>query len=154
VSSQTYPGPFRSRWVVSAPAAGRMPKSESSNAKAIARSVQYLPHLGRRQCSEFPFQFYRGDCLDLLKMKRTGFRNVLGILNSQRLPRSEVVWRRTVTRSSSSGAGLPVSNSAGRTFAVIPKSVIQTSPGAYAGHPRSPGDRASSRPQEQPGCKR
>src|SRR5437588_12148461 len=55
------------------------------------------------------------------------------MLNSQRLPRNEVVWRRRVTRSSSSGAGLPVRRKAGRTLAAIPKSVIQTSPGFTLG---------------------
>src|SRR6266487_4629074 len=51
------------------------------------------------------------------------------MVSSQRLPRSAVVCSKTVTRSSSSGAGSPVRSSAGRTLAAIPKSTIQTSPG-------------------------
>src|SRR5687767_1277893 len=54
------------------------------------------------------------------------------MFNSQRLPRSAVVCKRTVTRSSSSSAGAPVSNNAGRTLAAMPKSTIQTSPGVSA----------------------
>src|SRR6266446_5647173 len=50
------------------------------------------------------------------------------MFNSQRLPRSEVVCSKTVTRSSSSTAGSPVRSSAGRALAAIPKSAIQTSP--------------------------
>src|SRR5207244_5833634 len=57
----------------------------------------------------------------------------LGTLNSQRLPRNAVVWSRTVTRSSSSSAGLPVNKRAGRTLAAIPKSISQTSPLFTAG---------------------
>src|SRR5207249_5596731 len=45
----------------------------------------------------------------------SGRRNGLGMFNSQRLPRRAVVWSRTVTRSSSSAAGLPVSSKAGRS---------------------------------------
>ncbi len=45
-----------------------------------------------------------------------------------RLPRNAVVWSKTVTRSSSSSAGVPVKSRAGRTLAVIPKSTTQTSP--------------------------
>src|ERR1035437_9702378 len=48
--------------------------------------------------------------------------------SSQRVPRKEVVWSRTVTRSSSSFARLLVSSKAGRTLAASPKSACQTSP--------------------------
>src|SRR5256886_11676196 len=65
-------------------------------------------------------------------MKRPGFQERF-VDGSQRLPRSAVVWSRTVTRSSSSFAGSPVNSSAGRTLAAIPKSVIQISPGLTAG---------------------
>lgn len=53
--------------------------------------------------------------------------------SSHRLPRNDVVWRRTVTGSSSATAGLPVSSRAGRTLAARPKSTIHTSPGLTAG---------------------
>src|SRR2546422_10744249 len=50
------------------------------------------------------------------------------MFSSHLFPRKAVVWSKTVTRSSSSGDGLPVSSRAGRIFAAIPKSVNQTSP--------------------------
>src|SRR5437868_4612163 len=60
-------------------------------------------------------------------------RNGLGNDTSQRLPRSEVVWATTVKTSNSSLAGGGVRIRQGRTFAVMPKSTIQISPGFAVG---------------------
>src|ERR1035437_1445077 len=60
-------------------------------------------------------------------------RNGLRIGTSQRLSRTAVVWATTVKTSKSSPRGCEVRMRHGRTFAAMPKSTIQMSPGFAAG---------------------
>jgi hypothetical protein len=63
------------------------------------------------------------------KWNAPGLRNGFGICNSHWLPRREVVWNITVTRSRSWSVGASVSTRQGRIFATYPASITQISPG-------------------------
>src|SRR5208282_906960 len=60
-------------------------------------------------------------------------RNAFGMATSQWLPRRDVVWATMVKTSSSSPLGWRVRTRQGRTFAAMPRSTCQTSPGFAAG---------------------
>src|ERR1700689_4553734 len=61
------------------------------------------------------------------------------MVNSQRLPRNEVVCGRTVMSANSSSSGKSVTSKHGRTLAAMPKSTVQISPCRASGTRRGLG---------------
>src|SRR6266478_6189442 len=82
-----------------------------------------------------------------------GFKNGLAMESSQRLPRKAVVWRSTVTISSSSSAGVPVKKHGWPNLGRHAEVNHPDFTGTDHGHRHPPSDRASLRRPVLPGCR-